>query len=124
MSEDEIKLKNKISLKNIKADYFIQKLFSFLDEEIKLKSLKYNRSLQKKADINLTNYKLFSGKYIVYESNGKAKEYTSSNDDLIFFGEYLNGKRNGRGREYENNSDIIFEGEYLNGKRNGIKMVD
>ena len=120
--KDEIKIKNKISFKNIKdikADYFVQKIFSFLDEKVKLKLLIYNKSLQKKADINLTNYKLFSGKYIVYESNGKVKEYSSSNDYLLFYGEYLIGKRNGLGKEYENNIDIIFEGEYLNGIRDG-----
>ena len=35
---------------------------------------------------------------------------------------YLNGLRNGIGKEYENNI-LIFEGEYLNGKRNGIGKV-
>ena len=38
------------------------------------------------------------------------------NNRLIFEGEYLNGKRNGKGKEYDNNK-IIFEGEYLNGKK-------
>ena len=38
--------------------------------------------------------------------------------NLIFKGYYLNGKRNGRGKEYKNN-ELIFEGEYKNGKRNG-----
>ena len=36
---------------------------------------------------------------------------------LKFQGEYLNGKRNGKGTEY--NYKAIFEGEYLDGKRNG-----
>ena len=44
--KNKIKIKSKASLENIKADYFIQKLFSNLDEKIKLKSLKYDRSLQ------------------------------------------------------------------------------
>ena len=35
---------------------------------------------------------------------------------LIFEGEYLNGKRNGKGKEYYNNGNLKFEGEYLNGK--------
>ena len=37
--------------------------------------------------------------------------------ELIFKGEYLNGRRNGKGKEYHNNGRLIFEGEYLNGKR-------
>ena len=36
---------------------------------------------------------------------------------LIFEGEYLNGKRNGKGKEYNFNDQLIFEVEYLNGKR-------
>ena len=37
---------------------------------------------------------------------------------MLFAGEYLNGKRNGKGKEYKENGYIRFEGEYLNGKRN------
>ena len=29
----------------------------------------------------------------------------------------MNGKRNGKGKEYNNNGELEFEGEYLNGKR-------
>ena len=39
---------------------------------------------------------------------------------MIFEGEYLNGKRNGKGKEYNKEGKLIFEGEYLNGfKWNG-----
>ena len=33
--------------------------------------------------------------------------------------DYLNEKRNGKGKEYNNDGKLEFEGEYLNGKRNG-----
>ena len=36
---------------------------------------------------------------------------------MIFEGEYLNGKRNGNGKEYDDYGNIVFEGEYLNGKK-------
>ena len=36
--------------------------------------------------------------------------------NLIFEGEYKNGRKNGKGKEY-NNKKLLFEGEYLNGKR-------
>ena len=36
---------------------------------------------------------------------------------LVFEGEYLNGKRNGKGREYDCNGKLVFEGEYLNDER-------
>ena len=54
---------------------------------------------------------------IIYElndGNGKVKEYYD-NDKLKFEGEYLNGKRNGKGKEYYDGI-LIFEGEYLNDK--------
>ena len=38
---------------------------------------------------------------------------------LIFEGEYLNEKRNGKGKEYNDDGELTFEGEYINGKRNG-----
>ena len=63
---------------------------------------------------------------IIYElinGNGKVKEYL--NGDLIFEGEYLNGKRwNGKGIEYNLYGKRVFEGEYLNGKRwNGYAEI-
>ena len=38
---------------------------------------------------------------------------------MKFEDEYLNEKRNGKGKEYNFfNGNIIFEGEYINGERN------
>ena len=43
--------------------------------------------------ISLINYKIFSGKYIIYEQNGKGKEY-NYDGELIFEGEFVNrGKK-------------------------------
>ena len=36
---------------------------------------------------------------------------------IKYEGEYLKGKKNGKGKEYYNNNALYFEGEYLNGKR-------
>ena len=37
------------------------------------------------------------------------------NGSILFEGEYLNGRRNGKGKEFNKgqNSEIIFEGEFL-----------
>jgi len=51
--------------------------------------------------------------------NGKienVKEYNNS-FRLIYEGEYLKGRRNGKGKEYDEEERLIFEGEFLNGKR-------
>ena len=38
---------------------------------------------------------------------------------MIFEGEYLNDKRNGKGKEFFKQGELKFEGEYLYGKING-----
>ena len=42
------------------------------------------------------------------------KEYYE-NGILEFEGEYLNGQRNGKGKEYDFNGKLINEGEFKNG---------
>ena len=108
-----------MSLVNIKSIFFIRKLFSYIYENRKLNLVFYNKNIQRIIGINLINYKFMCEKYIVYESKEVAKEYNIYNGQLIFKGEYLNRKRNGKGEEYYNNN-IIFSGEYLKGKRNGL----
>ena len=107
-------------LDKIKSLFFIKFFFSFIKENKKLELVKYNKNLQKINDINLHNYKIFSGRYIIFEDNNNAKEYRVLDDILIFEGKYLKGKRNGKGKEFNiHYGKIIYEGEYLHGKRNG-----
>ena len=61
-----VKLKNGNILDNIKSTFFSRILFSHLNEKIKLKLIKYNKTLQSKINIKLINYKFYSGKYITY----------------------------------------------------------
>ena len=105
-------------LESIKSSFFLKLLFSLIDDVKKLKVIKYNKVLQQKIDISLYNYKVFSGRYLVYEKGkGKAFEYNGYNDKVIFEGEYSNGQRNGKGKEFFDNGALKFEGEYLEGKR-------
>ena len=73
--------KNKNLLEKIKSIFFSRILFSHLDEKIKLKIIKYSKKIQNKIDIKLINYKFYSGRYIIYETNIKGKEYNGYNDD-------------------------------------------
>ena len=57
--------------------------------------------------------------YELINGNGPVKEYQEDFGFPSFEGEYLNGKRNGKGKEYDHNGKVKYEGEYLNGKRNG-----
>ena len=62
-------------LKNVKSSYFAKIVFSYLEEKQKLKLVKYNKSFPKKFNFNIKNYIHLKGNYIIYESNGKGKEY-------------------------------------------------
>ena len=52
----------------------------------------------------------FEGEYLNGKRNGKGKEYDDFDGRLIFEGEYLNGKRHGKGKEYKD-GELIYEGE-------------
>ena len=62
-------------LVKIKSSYFIKNMLSNLEEGNKLKVVKYNKRLQNNLGINLFNYKEFTKKYVIYEENGKGKDY-------------------------------------------------
>ena len=62
-------------LKNIKSKYIFKVLFSYIDEERKLKVVKYNKNLQIMNGINLINYQLFNENHFIKEENGIIKEY-------------------------------------------------
>ena len=86
-------------LKNIKSKYIVEKIFIHIYEERKLKIIKCNKKIQTQININLDNFKKTSKRYIIYGDNGEGKEFYNDGK-LLFEGEYLNGKRNGKGKEY------------------------
>ena len=66
---------------------------------------------------------------IIYElinGNGQVHEYYKFNDSdkIEYIGEYKNGIKNGKGKEYNKNGKLIFEGEYLNGIKWNGKIYD
>ena len=64
-----------------------------------LKIVKYNKKLQKILDINQSTYEENCLVIIDDEDDNIVKEYNKVGQ-LIYDGEYLNGKRNGKGKEY------------------------
>ena len=104
-------------LDSIKSIYFLKMVFSYLDDRRKLELIKYNKIFKNQLNINIIYYKLYSKKYLIFDAKRKVKEYDKNNGNLIFEGEYLNGKRNGKGKEYDRYGILLFEGDYLNGDR-------
>ena len=98
----------KININNIKG-IKKRKVVDF-EEDNELNQTNYNIKL----DNEISDY-LFG----IINEKGYIKEFYD-NGKLKFEGEYLNGERNGIGKEYKNDK-LKYEGEYLNGKRNGSK---
>ena len=116
--KNQLNLPKIASIKNVKSLLIFRKIFSFLNKEIKLRIIIYNKSVNKKLNIDIKDYINFSGRKFYY-INGKKIEMSIEKKIKVFEGEYLNKKRNGKGKEYHDNGIIKFEGEYLNGKKNG-----
>jgi len=106
-------------LDQIKSRYILKKIFSNIKEEMQLSLVKYNNKIKDRLNIDLIDYKYLNERYFIGEINGKGEEFNILNDELIFKGDYINGKRTGYGKEYYEKEKIKYEGEYLNGKRNG-----
>ena len=47
-------------LRNLKSDYFIQKFFGYMTERKSLETIRYNKSIQKRINININHYKAYS----------------------------------------------------------------
>ena len=61
---------------------------------------------------------IYEGGYLNGLRNGKGKEYNFINGELEYEGEFLNGKWNGKGKKYFR-GQLDYEGEYINNIRNG-----
>ena len=110
-------------LGNIKSSYIIKEIFLFLNEKQKYNLIIYNKQLQKIFGVDIRDYKKLSGKYKVGGKKGVGREYTLIGDKLLFEGEYLNGKRNGKGKEYNYDGKLRFEGEYFKWKNVEWKRI-
>ena len=50
-------------LRKLKSDYFIQKFFGYMTERKSLETIRYNKSIQKRINININHYKAYSEEY-------------------------------------------------------------
>ena len=56
-------LKSTTRYENIKADYFLEKLFNNLKKGKTLNIVKYNKNIKRRININTNDYKEYSEKY-------------------------------------------------------------
>ena len=111
-------MEEKFILNNIKSNYIIKFIFSLLRKRRQLYLITYNKNLQNRIEVNIEDYKKESGICVEGGRNGKVKIYTLNTNKLIYEGDFLNGKKNGIGKDYWNGK-LEYEGGYLNGLKNG-----
>ena len=56
-------IKSDNKLKKLRSDYIIRKIFEFIPRKKSLGIIKYNKSIQKRIDININHYKVYSEQY-------------------------------------------------------------
>ena len=60
--------------KKLKSDYFIQKIFGYIHKKKSLETIRYNKNIQKRINININHYKDYSEKYSSIEIEIKPME--------------------------------------------------
>ena len=69
-------------MEKIRSIFILKKIFNNLDNKIKFSIIVHNKKLQKKLEIKINSFMIFSGKYLKNEDN-KVIEYNSYNNKKI-----------------------------------------
>ena len=99
-------------LRNLKSDYFIQKFFGYMPERKLLETIRYNKSIQKRIDININHYKAYSESKTSIELDiipmkGKYGDFINiKKEDKKYFHIYFNDNKK---KEIENTS--LYKGD-------------
>ena len=87
-------------LKNVKSHYIILKFFEYLTERKYLETIRYNKSIQKRINININHYKAYSETKTSIELDiipmkGKYGKFININEeDKKYFHIYFNDNKN------------------------------
>ena len=94
-------------LRNLKSDYFIQKFFGYMSKRKSLETIRYNKNIQKRINININHYKAYSEEYssieldIIPKKDEYGKFININKEDKKFIHIYFNDNKN---KEIENTS--------------------
>ena len=108
MEQEESKLiDSNNKLRNLKSDYFIQKFFGYMSKRKSLETIRYNKSIQKRINININHYKSYSEEYssiefdIIPMKGEYGKFINIKEEDKKYFHIYFNDNKK---EEIENTS--------------------
>ena len=111
IEKNQIKSMDKFN--NLKADYFLEKVFNNLETKKSLYILKYNKVIKNRLNININDYKKYSEKYSSIEIEIKAvnNEYDKfinyKNEDEKYYHIYFDNKKEEIKRNYINEDEDI-----------------
>ena len=102
---EEKQLKSAIRYANIKADYFLEKVFNNLKRGKTLNIVKYNENIKKRININTNDYKEYSEKYSSTEIeikpvNKKYGKFINNENEEIYYHIYFNNNKEEIKRNY------------------------
>ena len=85
-------------LKNLKSDFFIQKFFGYMPKRKSLETIRYNKIIQKRIDININHYKAYSETKTSIELDiipmkGYGKFININEEDEKYFHIYFNDNK-------------------------------
>ena len=115
-------MKSKVDLKKIKSDFFLRKLFYIMKANRTLTIIKYNKKLQKRLNLNITDYEKFAQLFSSIEIKLKLdeSEYDENNKFIN-----ISDKEKEYFHIYFDNSNEEIERNFLkkNEKVNRIKVL-
>ena len=79
--KEKNQIKSVTKYENIRADYFLIKVFDNLEKKKTLNIVKYNNNIKKRINININDYKDYSEKYSSIEI--EIKPVNNKNDKFI-----------------------------------------
>ena len=93
------KIESKDIFKNLKCDYFLQKLLNNLLKKKSLYIIKYNKNIQKRINISIKDYKEYSEKYssieieLEFTSDKRGQIFDIDKENEIYYHIYLNDNK-------------------------------
>ena len=107
-------IESKDIFKNLKNDYFLQKLFNNLMEKKSLDIIKYNKYIKKRLNISIKDYKEYSEIYSSIEIeikpvNKKYGKFINMNENETYYHIYFNDNKEEIKRNYINKNDNVYK---------------
>ena len=111
--DEKNQIKSDTKYENIKADYFLVKVFNNLEKKKILTIVKYNKNIKNRINININDYKEYSEKYSSIEieikpvKNKYGQFINFKDEDKKYYHIYFNNHEEEINRNYINENEEI-----------------